>query len=296
MKLETLFQMQKDFQDKHIKLKGDIEERTRTLALCAHSELSSMMEAVNYKMHHKYRDIQINAASDKIMYEAVDVVRYMVAIMNNWNITSEQFTSAYDKKDTYLRMTAEINEKKWEKQPVIIVDLDDVVVDFRVCFANWLEDNYGLKIDVESEEYYFISALSSIDVNPEAVFETFMNQGGFARPDINTGAYRYLWDLKNKGYWIQYLTARPGDNLRCVYDTYDWIAKHCLPYDGINFSSEKFRWCARSKYYKKIAYAIDDSPKHALEYAKHGIICHVPVKSYNKQTEGVENIIRHILF
>ncbi len=98
MKLETLFQMQKDFQNKHIGLKGNIEERTQKLALCAHSELSSMMEAVNYKMHHKYRDIPVNAASDKIMYEAVDVVRYMIAIMNNWSITPEQFALAFDKK------------------------------------------------------------------------------------------------------------------------------------------------------------------------------------------------------
>ena len=114
--------MQKDFQDTHVDLKGDIEERTRILALCAHSELSSMMEAVNYKMHHKYRDIIMNAASDKVMYEAVDIVRYMIAIMNNWGITPEQFALAYDKKDTYLKMTAEINEKKWNREPVVIVD------------------------------------------------------------------------------------------------------------------------------------------------------------------------------
>lgn len=296
MNLKTLFEMQKNFQDKHVCLKGDIEERTQKLALCAHSELSSMMEAVNYKMHHKYRDIVMNAASDKVMYEAVDVVRYMIAIMNNWCITPEQFAIAYDKKDTYLKMTAEINEKKWNKEPVVIVDLDDVVVDFRACFANWLEEMYNLKIDVNSEEYYFISALSSINVNPEKVFETFMNQGGFSRPDINSGAYRYLWDLKNEGYWIQYLTARPGDNLRCVYDTYSWIAHHCLPYDGIDFSSEKFRWCAKSSFYNHIEFAIDDSPKHAQEYAMHGIKCIVPKMPYNKQVIGINNIERVNLF
>ena len=97
MKLKTLFEMQKDFQDNHVDLKGDIEERTQKLALCAHSELSSMMEAVNYKMHHKYRDIVMNAAKDKVMYEAVDVVRYMIAIMNNWQITPEQFAFLFCK-------------------------------------------------------------------------------------------------------------------------------------------------------------------------------------------------------
>ncbi len=112
MKLETLFQMQKDFQDKHVVLKGDVEERTQKLTLCAHSELSSMMEAINYKMHHKYRDIQMNAAADKVMYEAVDVVRYMIAIMNNWCITPEQFSLAYDK-NSPIQTTARSNEKRW---------------------------------------------------------------------------------------------------------------------------------------------------------------------------------------
>ena len=83
MKLETLFQMQKNFQEKHVDLKGDAKERTQKLALCAHSELSSMMEAVNYKMHHKYRDIQINAASDKIMYEMIFGVNFRIILCLN---------------------------------------------------------------------------------------------------------------------------------------------------------------------------------------------------------------------
>jgi hypothetical protein len=33
-------------------------------------------------------------------------------------------------------------------------------------------------------------------------------------------------------------------------------------------------------------YAIDDSPKHALEYAGHGINVKVPIKSYNKDIKN----------
>ena len=69
-----------------------------------------------------------------------------------------------------------------------------------------------------------------------------------------------------------------------MYNTYQWLEKYNFRYDDIAFSSEKFRWCAKSKYYdsRSIAFAIDDSPKHASEYAKHGIRVKVPVKSYNK--------------
>ena len=57
----------------------------------------------------------------------------------------------------------------------------------------------------------------------------------------------------------------------------------------VDFSSEKFRWCAKSRYYDagKIEFAIDDAPKHVAEYAKHGIFCYMPKKNYNKEIRGM---------
>ena len=45
-----------------------------------------------------------------------------------------------------------------------------------------------------------------------------------------------------------------------------------------------------TKYYdsSSIHFAIDDSPKHATEYAKHGIPVKVPRKSYNKKLSSVD--------
>jgi hypothetical protein len=162
--------------------------------------------------------------------------------------------------------------------------MDDVIVDFRVGFANWLHRTYGLNVDVESEEYYFITALQKVDINPEEVFSRFVAESGFAKLEPNNDAIAFMKKLKDMGYWIQILTARPEEDLRCMYDTYQWLDKHDITYDDVGFSTEKFRWCAKSEYYDKkaIAFAIDDSPKHAEEYAKHGIRVKVPVKSYNK--------------
>lgn len=297
MDIKEFFEMQKKYEASYLKQKPvSIEVKTQQLALCAHAEISSMLTKTNLKFHHRHKDFPVNEAANTIKYEAVDVIRYMIAIMNQWNVSPEDFAIAYDKKDTYLKMRAKIDNKKYKNQPVVIVDLDDVIVDFRKCFAKWLEENWSLKIDVDSEEYYFITDLAKTGLNPESLFEMFTQQGGFSRPGINKGAYRYLWNLKNEGYWIQYLTARPKDNLQCVYDTYSWISKHLLPYDGIDFSSEKFRWCAKSSFYSNIKFAIDDSPKHAQEYAMHGIKCIVPIMPYNKQVAGINNIERINLF
>ena len=85
------------------------------------------------------------------------------------------------------------------------------------------------------------------------------------------------------GYWVHLLTARPDNDHLCFYETYQWLKNCNITYDDLSFSGEKFRWCAQSKYYDTgaIKFAIDDSPKHAMEYARHGIKCFVPKKTYN---------------
>jgi hypothetical protein len=207
-----------------------------------------------------------------------------MAILNVWNVSSEDFEKAFRKKDDYLWIQQSISTKKWTGQPVAIIDIDDVLAEFRVSFAEWLSNRYNINIDVESEEYYFITALSNLDCNPELVFEDFIKEAGFSKLPAVQDARNFLINLKEKGYWIQLLTARPDDNLRCFYDTFSWLKDMDLVFDRVDFSSEKFRWCAKSEYYdhSAIQFAIDDSPKHATEYANHGIKCYVPRKSYNK--------------
>ena len=284
MNYKSMLQMQKKYNNKIIGTnlsKSEIEKQTQQLALCAHAELSSLVNATNFKTHHGNLE---KVDRDNILFESIDVLRYIQAIQNLWEINEEEIESAYLAKDAYLNARKRIADNPWQGQPVAIVDMDDVLVDFRACFAAWLKEEYGIYVDVESPEYYFITALSKIDANPEEVFSRFIAQDGFYKLLPNPGAREFINSLKLKGYWIQILTARPEEDLRCMYNTFQWLAKYDFLYDDIAFSSEKFRWCAKSKYYdeKKIAFAIDDSPKHAEEYAKHGIKVKVPVKSYNK--------------
>jgi hypothetical protein len=212
----------------------------------------------------------------------------MMATLNTWGITPKEFESAFDKKDIYLNKLHEFQQKKWNKdQPVVIVDIDDVLAEFRSGFAEWLGKNFNIDVDLNTKEYYFISALSKIDMNSEAVFKMFLNEGGFANLSVNTSTLELLHQLKHRGYWIHLLTARPEEELQCLYDTYYWIWQQNIPCDAISFSPEKFRWCAKSQYYDEgaIKFAIDDAPKHAEDYAKHGIKCFVPKKPYNEHLD-----------
>ena len=266
------------------------EKITQENVLCAHAELSALVNATNYKNHHSHSEPLANRKT--VLYETVDVIRYMMATLNTWGITSTEFEKAFDKKDIYLNKHHELQQKKWDgKQPVAIVDIDDVLANFRLGFSDWLREKFEVDADVNSKEYYFITALSKINLNSEAVFKMFLDDEGFAKLSIDTDNLELLWQLKRRGYWVHLLTARPEEELQCLYDTYFWIWEQNIPCDAISFSPEKFRWCAKSKYYdkNKIAFAIDDAPKHAEDYAKHGIKCFVPRKSYNNHLDA-ENI------
>lgn len=78
----------------------------------------------------------------------------------------------------------------------------------------------------------------------------------------------------------------------CEYATYAWLESWGVEVDAIGFSPEKYRWLTTQDYFLKgkVKFALDDSPKHALEYSTHGIRVLAPLKTYNEQLIGVKNI------
>ena len=287
-----MMQLQRQYNNKIVgrpdQLSRELKEKiTQDNVLCAHAELSALVNATHYKNHHTHSEPLANKRT--VLYETVDVIRYMIATLNTWDIKPETFEKAFHRKDVYLNKHHELQHKKRkELQPVAIVDIDDVLANFRQGFSDWLKENFKVDADVDSKEYYFISALSKINLNSETVFKMFLDDEGFAKLSIDTSNLELLWQLKHQGYWIHLLTARPEEELQCLYDTYFWIVQQNIPCDAISFSPEKFRWCAKSKYYDEgaIKFAIDDAPKHAEDYAKHGIKCLVPKKPYNEHLDN----------
>ena len=91
------------------------------------------------------------------------------------------------------------------------------------------------------------------NIEAEEAFMKFIDEGRIRSIEVNTKIIKGLYTLQKKGYWIQLLTARPSDNLKCLYDTYFWLRQNNVPYDSIAFSSEKYRWLADKDFFKKNA-------------------------------------------
>lgn len=290
--LKALFRRQREFSDLFFN-SADMSEEERvekhkTFMLALHSEVSSLASAVHYKDHHPTKT---ETDRQKIIYETVDVMRYCLAILNLWDIDPGEFSDAYDSRDAFLWDRETNGLQSWSGQPVIIVDIDDVLSQFRQDFFGWLKMKFDVDLDLEDESYYAKPDLGAI--TNEAAFMMFIEEGGIRNLTKNDKVIEDIRKLQSEGYWIHLLTARPPDNLKCAYDTHFWIKKHNIPYNSVAMSPEKYRWLTDKDFFKegKLLFAVDDSPKHAAEYASQGIPVLVPRRSYNKEVWDMENIV-----
>jgi len=270
------------------KIESNEEKRnvSKDLALNAYNSINKMIE--------KMRVTNGVPDEDDLIFSSIDSLRYVMSMLNLWDINPEDVSSAFALKDIYLDTDHSLNARKWKGQPVAIVDIDDVLAEFRNPFADFLSRRFGINADTESDQYFFVEDIleASGNLNPEKVFDEFTQERHFKCLPVVEDAKKFLNHLRDQGYWIQLLTARPKENLKIFYDTYYWLKHNDLTFDRVDFSPEKLRWCMNSEYYDSgsIEFAIDDSPKHALEYAGHGINVKVPIKSYNKNIKN-ENIM-----
>lgn len=294
--LEYFFNRQSQFSNLFFKPEDmsnlEREEMTKSLALALHAEVSELISAVNFKDH---RQLKNDADPTKVLYESVDVFRYLLAILNLWKIDPESVSDAFDDKDMFLHMRHQIESQAWEGQPVLVFDVDDVIAHFRSNFIDWLKTEKGIVVDKDSTEYYTTLEVKEAGFNPEEVFDEFIADRNLRNLTLDHGIADVINYFYNKGCWIQLLTARPGDVLQCKYDTYRWLSRSGLKFHRIDFSAEKYRWLTKSEYFDsgQIVCAIDDSAKHSAEYAKHGVATLSPVTSYNKELENVEGVMMY---
>lgn len=289
--LDNAFEAQKNFSNKFFDAselsESEKEEKTKEFALALHSEVSSLIQGINFKGHTQKHDV----SKSKIVYEGIDVFRYLLAIMNLWEVSPDEFMSHFWSKDNFLKMRHDHDQNVWSGQPVVIVDIDDVIAEFRKSFVSWLSE-IGVNVDEQSPEYFFTEAFKHLGISSSTVFDEFISKRRLLDLKKNVKMINTVNELYRTGFWVHLLTARPEENMTCRYDTYSWLKQSGVKFHKVSFSPEKFLWLSKTEYQTsgKVVCAIDDSEKHALEYAKHHIKVFCPTKSYNQGCVGVENI------
>lgn len=283
--IKSLLELQNNFSsmfyDKNIMSSKEKEEMLKTLSLAMHHEVSEIVSSSNFKVFDK---TEYSVDKDKILYNTIDVFRYMLAIMNLYDITDKDFLSSFEERDIQLKIRNNIKLPK-KDQKVIVVDIDDVVCDFRNYFNNWLYEKYKVYVDPNNTSYYSSKEVKDKGLSPEGVFEDFISDNEFLNINSLKSMTEFLRLARKDGIYIQLLTSRPSNNLKCKYQTYAWLKNNNIPFDNLDFAAEKYIWVAKQDFYinGNMLCAIDDSPKHAMEYATHDIQVFVPKMPYNKK-------------
>tara|TARA_Y100001972_G_scaffold25193_1_gene30563 strand:+ start:6218 stop:7192 length:975 start_codon:yes stop_codon:yes gene_type:complete len=257
------------------------EEMLKTLCLALHNEVSKIVSSTNYKYYDR-KEPEVDKGS--VLYKSINAFRYLLAVINLNDISEDEFLEAFCHKDNYLHKKIETWKLKDSTKPVVVVDIDDVLLGFREYFNDWLERQYNVKIDRDSTQYYSSIAVKEIGLSPESVFEEFMSKNELLNIPALSNSKEMLDSLKDLGFEIQLLTSRPEENLKCKYQTHQSLLDNNLYFDKLNFAQEKYIWLAKQDFYinGRFAFAIDDSPKHVEEYVSHNVNVVMPYYEYNK--------------
>lgn len=292
MKLKEMLDRQKKFAQNFYSSEEMTEEerleRHKIFCLAMHSEVSQLSDSVPYRDHRP----SVNSVHrQNILFETMDVYRYCLAVLNLWEFDEAEALSAFASRDAHLSVRTEKNWSKWSGQPVIVVDVDDVVARFRQDFYAWLNKKYpDANVDPKSPEYFLSKPVGGM--SGDSLLQAFIDSGGLKSLRVCANVVEGLERLRASGYWIHILTARPASELKCLNETYEWLEKKVKHFDSVDLNSEKYIAVASLEAYKqgKVVCAIDDSPKHASEYVMHGVPCLVPIRSYNKGVHDIEGI------
>jgi len=260
-------------------------ELLKTYCLSLHNEITNIINCSDFKEKNNSID------KDNLLYYSIDIMRYVFAINNLYDISHEEIKNAYKQRNITLNTKLELKEPD-KNDKIVVVDIDDVICKFRETFAVWIKKEYCINVDIDNKSYYFSTEIQDKGLSPENIFHEFVQQDGFLSLPVIEKSKEILYELKKNNYYIQLLTSRPGENQKCINQTFTWLKNNEIIFDNIAFTAEKYLWIAKKDWFinQQLKFAIDDSPKHAMEYASHGIKCYMPITSYNLSVKN-QNII-----
>lgn len=306
--LKDIWNIQKEFNEKLVPIDNlslqERQEMTKEYTIHLISEVYSILETVNWKMHHKSSK-KLNKQDTFI--EIVDAWKYLLSIGLLWGLTPEEFVDIFTAKSQLVsqKYRQEYFNLSKEKK-VLICDIDGVLNNYPECFISYVEecskqDGLGSfidKVDMSSIPTLDIYDYLSEQINPDYVRECkykYRTQGLSLREKVNQESVSFLQQMKSEGFSIILLTSRPLDAYKCLeVDTYRWLVSNNIPFDFLISDSKKRNKVLEVLRSSKVDMIIDDDPKimDNLKCTENQCQLYLLNRSYNRHYKAEGNIIR----
>lgn len=293
--LEEIWKDQKQFNSNFVDYEGlDGEERvdkTKEYSLMMVDEIMEMLRETNWKTHRKDKVYTIES---NIKEELIDTFKYWLSIMVLWGFTPEDFIEEYQRKSSVVEQRYK-QEKQldFKSNKVVGVDIDGVLADYPDCFINYVNDKVGTDFKVEDlNQYNLYEAITDIPTEVmKGLKHDFRKSGELKKVGVLSGAKKFLKTLKDKGYKIVLLSARPYKEYRRIFaDTKEWLDKNDLIYDAILWDEDKLNRLIREFGEDNVSFFVEDNLKNANSISKSTKV-YLLDKSYN-QGKTDKNISR----
>lgn len=276
------------------------QSMTKEYVLHLLSEANSLLDSVNWKMHHK-KIKKVNR--EDVVLEIIDVWKYLLSICLLWDITPEEFCRVFDEKSSlveqkFLQEFSEIDGRK-----LAICDIDGVLSDYPKTFLKYVESsmkeiNPEFSIDIDKVDcidlYKYFQGQVSQDLL-KMYKHRYRSEGKSRNEEVIEGAKEFLMSLKSHGYYVVLLTSRPFDTYKSLYlDTYVWLKKNGLVFDMLINDSKKRDKIGDLLKKSYVEFVIDDDPRliSNMESLDNLTKIYVPDRAYNRQVKESDKVVR----
>ena len=192
-----------------------------------------------------------------------------------WQFEPREFLLEYRRHQRVLEAFRRMRDRPLSPtRPLIGLDIDGVLADYVGTLLGFLNERLGTRYAAEQVTRSGVGR--NLDLPPatyRALKREFRDcglEGLGARPI--PGAVRFLWYLRARGYYICLLTGRPTAAFkRLVPDTFEWLARHQIPYDLCVFDPRKADRLGQLGARTRVTAFFEDSAEEAIRIAELGI-------------------------
>jgi len=274
---DTFFQKKLGKNTNELSLEEKVSWTKNHLLSIVKEAMEVLDEIPNWKEH---RNEPSEFVLSNLTEEIIDVNKFAVGLAQLWGMTSTQYHHEYIRKSIVV-------EQRWNQEQelnlidknakIVGIDIDGVLGEYEPWFLKFVKDVSGWKFDSINQLKHELGTKKH-----EELKSAYRQSGVKAKMPVRPGAIELTHKLKEMGYQIIILTARPYKKYTRIYpDTLEFLRSNDIKFDAIIWDEEKHLKIIHE--FPNMKFMIEDTPKIADEVASEGYKVFVPTGPLNEK-------------